>query len=279
MSFSATARLVALGVHSEARAGRARDVPAATRRLAARATPAWLRSRAAETLLRPLEAWLLPGIAAHYVARKTCFWQAAQQAVAGGVERVVIFAPGCDGIGPAVRELGVDVVEVVHPCEARAREQLVASETSVTRVVADLGDAADVVRRLADDSRPTLWIAEAVLMYLAPAAVRGLLRGVRSARAPQTLLFSAMAPREDGRAGFGDASPWVARWLASVREPFRWALAPQAMRRVLARAGFEVMNSANEAASPGFCAGEAIYVARRRVAAVETRLRKMTIGA
>lgn len=263
MSFSATARLVALGVHGEARAGRAREVPAATRRLAARATPAWLRSRTAEALLRRFEAWLLPGIAAHYVARKTVLWQAAQQAVAGGVERVVVLAPGCDGIGPALREIGVDVVEVVHPREARARAQLAAPEAPVGRVVADLGAEADVVRRLADDPRPTLWIAEAVLMYLAPAAARTLLRGVRSATAPQTLLFTAMAPRADGSAGFGDASPWVARWLASVREPFRWALAPDALRRVLARAGFDVIDSANEAASPGFCAGEAIYVARR----------------
>jgi len=56
MSFSATARIVALGVHCEARPGRAHGLPAATLRLAARATP----------------AWLLPGIAAHYVARKAC---------------------------------------------------------------------------------------------------------------------------------------------------------------------------------------------------------------
>ena len=263
MSFSATARLVALGVHCEARAGRARDLPPATRRLASRATPAWLRLSCVEAMLRGVERRVLPGIAAHYVARKTFVWHAAQHALAGDVGRAVILAPGCDGVATALAALGVDVVEVVHPREAAARARLAHGEAPVARVVADLADAR-VVRRLADDPRPTLWIAEAVLMYLAPATVRGLLRSVAAAQAPQTLVFSAMLPAPDGRADFGDASPWVARWLASVREPFRWALAPPALRRVLARAGFEVTDSANEVASAGFCAGEAVFVARRR---------------
>jgi O-methyltransferase involved in polyketide biosynthesis len=262
VSFSATARLVALGVHCEARAGRARDLPAATCRLAARATQAWLRSRAAEAVLRRLEAWLLPGIAAHYVARKTFVWQAAQQAVAGGATRAVVLAPGCDGIGPALAELGVDVVELVHPHEARAREYLASGERAVTRVVADVADTV-AVRRLADDPRPTLWIAEAVLMYVDRSAVCALVHDVLGARSTQTLVFSAMVPRADGTAGFGEASPWVTRWLAAVREPFRWALAPMALRQALTQAGFDAVDSANEVASPGFCAGEAVFTARR----------------
>ena len=263
MSFSATARLVALGVACEARAGRARDLPPATRRLAVRATPAWLRSRVAEALLRRVEAMLLPGIAAHYVARKTFVWQAAQQAVAAGATRAVILAPGCDGVAAALAALGIDVIEVVHPREAAARAKLASEEPTVTRIVANLADA-DAMRRLANDPRPTLWIAEAVLMYLAPRATLRLLRVMRASSAPPTLVFSAMQPRVDGSPGFVDASTWVGRWLASVREPFRWALAPAALRRVLAHAGFEVADSANEAPCPPFCAGEAVFVAHRR---------------
>ena len=261
MSFSATARLVALGVLCEARAGRARGVPAPTRRLAALAIPAWLRGRVAEALLRRVEALLLPGIAAHYVARKRCFWHAAQQAVASGIERAVVLAPGCDGIGLALRELGVEVIEVLHPREEVVRARLVGSGQPPC-VVADLAAAPEAIRALALDPRPTLWIAEAVLMYLPPSRAHALLRALHAARAPQTVLFSAMQPRSDGQAGFEGASNWVARWLASVREPFRWALAPQALRRVLARAGYDVIDSANEAPTEGWCAGETVYVAQ-----------------
>ncbi len=134
------------------------------------------------------------------------------------------------------------------------------------------------MRELAADSRPTLWIAEAVLMYLAPGAAARCCAACARRGASQTLLFSAMLRARGRQRDSGNASPWIARWLASVRKPFRWALpAADALRRVLARAGFDVIDQRERDGDAEHCAGEALT--SRVSQPCETRLRKITVGA
>jgi len=271
MSFSATARLVALGLHYEAQAGRAAGVPQATRQLAAIASPRWLRSALAEYLMRRLETAWLPGLAAHYVARKAWFWDVARGLIdQGGIERVVMLGPGCDGLALALRQLKPDlrIYEIVHPREREARLELLAcisgsAGVEVLGLELNRPQAPAVLRTLVRDSRPTLWIAEAVLMYLSPRAVLRLARALSPAAGTACALFSLMVPDRNRCAAFHQANAAVGKVLAIMREPFRWALSPLRLRRVLGRHGFRIQTSVNETATPGFCAGEALYLALR----------------
>ncbi|UXI66564.1 class I SAM-dependent methyltransferase [Tahibacter amnicola] len=259
---SMTARLVALGVHYEDRAGRALQLPDATRAFAEAVTPSILATRALRQTLGWMEGLVLPGIAAHYVARKAWIWRVAEAAVRKGFARAVILAPGFDGLGVALHQCGVQVTELVHPDEVHPRRRLLGKDSPIEVRPADLArgfsDVADVLRNTSD----TLWIAEAVLMYLPAEAVARLLRSVADVSGAQMLVFSAMTSECRGAVGFEGQSRWVNRLLRLSGEPFRWSL-PDTCVRACARQHGYVAALVDGVASGGRCKGESLFCFER----------------
>ena len=177
---------------------------------------------------------------AHYCHRKLWIEACCREALANGVERVVVVGAGFDTLALrlAPQFPQVEFVEIDHPATqhqkrtAIARDpQYFAGTNNLSFISANLG-----VERLPEsinDGETTLIIAEGVLMYLAPTTVDQLFAALGRSRSPIQLIFSFMTQWDDGSCGFRPRSRWVERWLASRKEPFTWSIPSRTLESYL----------------------------------------------
>ncbi|MGK6306950.1 class I SAM-dependent methyltransferase [Variovorax sp. DT-64] len=189
-------------------------------------------------LWRILERGVLPGIMAHYWHRKRWIERRCRQSISDGFQRVAVIGAGFDTL--ALRLASefphIEWMEIDHPATQRAKHSALGGELAPNmRLVAVDLSADPLPTELFDDGRPTLVIAEGVLMYLAPQAIDRLFQAIATLRAPARMVFSFMSKWPDGSAGFLPRSAWVERWLAWRREPFTWSIDPQRMGDFLQR--------------------------------------------
>lgn len=217
-----------------------------------------LARSAGHPLARPLWRWLerrtLPGIIAHYWQRKRWIEARCRAALADGFVRVIVLGAGFDTLACRLAQEFPDVecIEVDHPdTQALKRKGLaLATPSAAARVRLFAVDLSRefIPQSLERDSRPTLVIAEGLLMYLAAEHIERLLASLQQlSTGPVRFVFSYMVRWPDGTSGFRPSSWWIDRWLAWRGEPFTWALEPERMRGFLERRGFAL----TEMASPG----------------------------
>ncbi len=268
---SATAYLIAtstLFVAADPLAGRL--VPAGAAELSARfvaarsrmvrfVQDAILRRKCARPLVSALERLTLPGIQLHYALRKLYLEETTRAAIAEGVRRVVVFGAGYDTLALRLHETYADVqfVETDHPATQRRKIDALAvsAERSASRqtpnnlhfIPSDLTRTQSLGALLASavgrDAQPTLFIAEGLLMYLAPREVDDLFRTIRAAcggdnSARSRFAFTFMEPQEDGRVNFLTRSRSVDAWLNWRREVFKWGIERAELPGYLAARGF-----------------------------------------
>ncbi|MFK3647828.1 class I SAM-dependent methyltransferase [Lysobacter enzymogenes] len=205
-------------------------------------------------LLRMAEALYLPGIGAHYAWRKRHIrrWalRACTQADAGRARQVVVLGAGFDGLSlhllaraPTLRAFEIDRAHSVAIKRA-ALAQIGVDDPRLVLVAADLTcEPIEAVLRAMpgfDPSLATLAIAEGVLMYLAPADLRALMRGLARTLPQAQLIATAMALRADATPGFACQRPWVGGWLRRAGEPFRWGVSRAGLDASLREAGIEL---------------------------------------
>ena len=200
---------------------------------------------------RSVEGLVQPGIMAHYCHRKLWIEACCREAVANGVERVVVVGAGFDTLALrlAPQFPQVEFVEIDHPATqlqkrtAIARDpQYFAGTNNLSFISANLG-----VERLPEsinDGKRTLIIAEGVLMYLAPTTVDQLFAALGRSRSPIRLVFSFMTQWDDGSCGFRPRSRWVERWLASRKEPFTWSIPSRTLESYLQTFGLLTLKRA-----------------------------------
>ncbi|HEU4642974.1 MAG TPA: class I SAM-dependent methyltransferase [Gemmatimonadaceae bacterium] len=165
---------------------------------------------------------------------------AVRDAIAAGATQLVILGAGFDGRAWRMAELGaVRVLEVDQPAtQAAKRSRIAALPSAIARVTYVPVDfrhdalAGALERAGHDAARPTCWIWEGVVMYLARDAMRSTLADVRRLSAVGSTLIvnyhTAMPP-------------WLAAWvLRLVREPMRSSWSPEEMALELSAAGFRV---------------------------------------
>lgn len=272
---SATAYLIAtstLFVAADRRAGRL--IPARAAELSASFVAA--RSRAArwaqEVLLhgkpaRPfvsaLERLTLPGIQLHYALRKLYLEETTRAAIAGGIRQVVIFGAGYDTLALRLHEAfpETEFIETDHPATQRRKLHALAAarrDASPPQAATNLHFLPlDLTRHALADAllgftgyrvgQPTLFIAEGLLMYLAPAGVDDLFQTVRDCGGVSgRFAFTFMEPREDGRVNFRTRSRAVDAWLGWRRETFRWGIGRAALPAYLAARGFALGEIADD---------------------------------
>ena len=273
---SATSRLIAAATVLCAREAQTADLvaPSATEWardfLSTSTADRWLRSSAESGLSRA--AWKLlerathPGIARHWMTRKKWIELHARQAISGGVEQIVILGAGLDSLGVRLKleQPSLRIVEIDHPATLKGKRAVLEArlgQAGPILVEADFGRETGEQRPVdaVDRDRPTLFLAEGLLMYLPEARVRSLLGGLATLmRAEARLIFSFMVERDNGLIGFEPRSALVSWWLARKDERFLWSLNPTKARAFARELGWEVTEHADAIALAGIAGGDRV---------------------
>ncbi|HEV2881997.1 MAG TPA: class I SAM-dependent methyltransferase [Pyrinomonadaceae bacterium] len=216
-----------------------------------------LRRKAARPFVAALERLTLPGIQLHYALRKLYLEETTRAAIADGIRQVVIFGAGYDTLALRLHEAfpGVQFIETDHPATQRRKIDALAAATARRDARSPAATnlrflPLDLTRRNLADAllnfdgyradAPTLFIAEGLLMYLAPAEVDALFRAIRdcSDGAPIRFAFTFMERQADGRINFLTRSRAVEAWLSWRREVFKWGIGRGELPAYLAARGF-----------------------------------------
>ena len=209
-------------------------------------------SRACRLLISAVERLTIPGINLHYALRKRYLEETARAALRQGFRQVVVFGAGFDTLALRLHEShpASQFIEIDHPATQRSKEREIVRRNLRKENLHFI--ALDLTRqnleeqlRGADFYRAgerTLFIAEGLLMYLAPGEVDelfGLVRRLGGA-ARSRLAFTFMEPRADGRIAFHRSTRAVDLWLRWRGEPFKWGISRKHLDSYLAARGFRL---------------------------------------
>ena len=189
------------------------------------------------------ERWVLPGIVLHYVLRKCAIDQAVERALEMGCQSVVVLAAGFDALAWRTlrRYPQVQVTEVDH-CATQAVKMRAVKKTQGFPLLRSCDLGTESVAPLLDLQRPTVVVAEGLLMYFTEARVSDVLREIASVVVPGSrVIFTCMTSDRAGRLGFPAGHPLIDRWLAHHREVFRWGIRADVLVTFLARIGLHVV--------------------------------------
>ena len=223
------------------------DSAALTRRLLGAAEPArWfdfaLRHQTARALMFAAERFLLPGALLHWLARKRLLDALACEAIEAGCRQLVVLGAGLDTLAWRWRD-AVDSFELDHPATQAIKRRALADGPVL--VAADLSHESVAVVLRAEPrfaaNRPTLFIAEGLLMYLPAARVAALFGELAALSAPGSrFAFTFMEARPGQPLAFHNASRLIAWWLAWRGESFRWGLGRDAAGAFVAQHGWQL---------------------------------------
>lgn len=201
-----------------------------------------------------LERRTIPGLKLHYALRKRFLEETSRAAITDGVGQVVVLGAGFDTMALRLSEEfpAIQFIEVDHPAtqeQKLARLDAAVTERSISFVSLVLPEELTEHALAAAGYRrdvPSLFIAEGLLMYFTPAAVRRLFKFVRTQSAPHSrFAFTFMASRRGERIGFRNSSPLVDLWLKLYGEPFKSSLDPAELPEFAQENGFELREQAD----------------------------------
>lgn len=189
-----------------------------------------------------LRSWL--------TARTRFFDAATLAAIEAGVGQVAIVGAGYDGRALRFRQPGVRFFEVDHPAtqidKRRRVERLGAGPVGIAYVAHDLahgGLAAALAAAGHDAGRPSLFICEGLLLYLARPVAEELMRELRGCAAPGSRLALSAHERNPEAGPVGRARTAAQRaLLAAIREPRRSLFGPGELAALLEQAGWRVVD-------------------------------------
>jgi len=197
---------------------------------------------------RWVERLTLPGTISHYWHRKRWIEHRCRVAIAEGFDRVVVIGAGFDTLGIRLsREFDrLEVIEMDHPAtQELKRSTLVRNEMPLAENFQFF--PIDLTREPlpSADDKATVFILEGVLMYLPENDVCRLFRELLQLPSKRIrVIFSFMTRWPDGGSGFRPHSGLVERWLAWSKEPFTWAIEPEAIADFLAANDFKLIEMA-----------------------------------
>jgi methyltransferase (TIGR00027 family) len=188
----------------------------------------------------------LPGpLIVHLTARTRCVDAQVLDAIVGGVEQVVVLGAGYDDRALRFRSPGVRYFEVDHPDtqadKARRLGALGDAAAEIDLVPADFrtDDVAAVLEGSGHDAgRPTLFVAEGLLVYLDPTAIVALLSGLHRRASTGSTLVATLAVHAAGLDSAAVAAYANAGRANAATEPWRTILPLPLHVDLLARAGW-----------------------------------------
>jgi methyltransferase (TIGR00027 family) len=210
--------------------------------------------RKGAAVMRTLSDAIEPGGALFVLARKLWIDERARRALADGITQMAVLGAGYD---PLCLRLSAGFPraafwELDHPdtqaVKRRALEGRQALPPALRLVPADLArEPPDAVLAGAgwDDARPSLAVAEGVVMYLDDTQLDALMASLSRALAPKSRLLLTMV---DARSLATGATQRTARLLKASGEPLRSSIDPAAVPDFLAARGFRWTETADAAA-------------------------------
>jgi methyltransferase (TIGR00027 family) len=214
-----------------------------------------INSRSFRPLASALERATIPGIKLHYALRKRYLEEVARDALKSGIRQVVVIGAGFDTLALRLHEAfpETEFFEIDHPATQRVKKRAVETHHAPKRNLRFI--ALDLARTNLEESllsqaeyspdEETLFIAEGLLMYLAPEEVSRLFRLVSRSSAASRLAFTFMETQGKGRIGFRKSSCAVDAWLRFRGENFKWGIERARINEFLAAHGFRVLEIAS----------------------------------
>jgi methyltransferase (TIGR00027 family) len=212
-------------------------------------TVRWSRSQRMVSVYEAFD-WMLPGQFEAFAHRKAFCEHQVRDGIGAGVTQVLVLGAGYDTLGwrLAPEFSGVNFFEIDHPATARLKAKgidAMGMRDNLCLISEDLGKRklADVLKTNEswDQSARTVIIAEGLLMYLPPDAVRDLFcQCAVAAGVGSRIAFSYILTGVDGRP---DAGRWTGLmlWLQKiVGEPWTWSIRPEELGLFLEETGWTI---------------------------------------
>ena len=181
--------------------------------------------------------WMMPGQFEAFAYRKSFCERQVRQSIEAGASQVLMLGAGYDTLGWRIAPefANVNFFEIDHPATARLKAigiEAMGQPTNLHLIAEDLGERqlAEVLHADAvwDLTAPTVIVAEGLLMYLPPEAVRTLFEQCAAVTGPGSrIAFTFVGTRSDGRP---DAGPWtwLVQWILNTSgEPLLWSIQPE----------------------------------------------------
>jgi methyltransferase (TIGR00027 family) len=190
-----------------------------------------VRKRWFQRIGKMLEHITIPGILLHYALRKKSIGQLARAALSSGTTQVMVIGAGFDPLALSLSSEfhAARFWEMDHPATQRAKRRALLNIESerVHLLASDLSanslDRMTLIEAGYDPARPTFWLAEGLLMYLAGAVVSSLMLALSKLSSPGSqVVFTFMERQSDGRIRFHSQTKLVDWWLRRHGEPFLW---------------------------------------------------------
>ena len=182
------------------------------------ASPAVVRWSRSKKMVHVYEAfdWMLPGQFAAFGHRKAFCEKQVRQGIGAGATQILVLGAGYDTMGwrLAPEFPGVTFFEIDHPATAQLKARGIASmgeRDNLSLISEDLSkrELTDVMAgaELWSQNAKTVIVAEGLVMYLPPNAVREMFRQFASISGPGSrIAFSYVPTGADGRP---DAGRWT----------------------------------------------------------------------
>ena len=212
-------------------------------------TVRWSRSQRMVSVYEAFD-WMLPGQFEAFAHRKAFCERQVRDGIGAGATQILVLGAGYDTMGwrLAPEFSGVNFFEIDHPATARLKDRgidAMGRRKNLCLIAEDLGkrELVDVLKtnNSWDQSARTVIVAEGLVMYLPPEAVRDLfcqcavVSGVGS-----RIAFSYIPTGADGRP---DAGRWTGLmlWLQKVvGEPWTWSIRPEELGLFLEETGWTI---------------------------------------
>ena len=212
-------------------------------------TVRWSRSQMMVSVYKAFD-WILPGQFEAFAHRKAFCERHVRAGIGAGATQILVLGAGYDTMGwrLAPEFSGVTFFEIDHPATAHLKDRgidVMGRRENLCLIAEDLGkrQLVDVLKtnKSWDQSARTVIVAEGLVMYLPPEAVRDLfcqcavVAGVGS-----RIAFSYIPTGADGRP---DAGRWTGLmlWLQKVvGEPWTWSIRPEELGLFLEETGWTI---------------------------------------
>ena len=213
-------------------------------------TVRWSRSRRMVSVYEAFD-WMLPGQFEAFAHRKAFCERQVRDGIDTGATQILVLGAGYDTLGwrLAPEFSGVNFFEIDHPATARLKAEgidAMGRRKNLRLIAEDLGKRklSDVLTtdKSWDLSAQTIIIAEGLVMYLSPEAVRDLFcQCAAFVGGGSRIVFSYIPAGADGRP---DAGRWTGLMLYLQKvagEPWEWSIRPEELGRFLEETGWTIV--------------------------------------
>ncbi len=218
--------------------------------------------------------WMLPGQFEAFGYRKAFCERQVRDGIGAGATQVLVLGAGYDTMGwrLAPEFAGVNFIEIDHPATARLKArgiEAMGKRDNLHLIPEDLGKRKlmDVLKASEtwDQTAQTVILAEGLLMYLPPEAVRDLFRQCAAiAGAGSRIAFTYIGTGADGRPDVGRRTGLILWILKASGEPWFWSIRPEELGQFLKETGWT--NVSEQAGSTRKVGVEFLGVAMRLTA-------------